>query len=198
MRPIFCHWANDSDSGVAAASTVTTVTGTSSTEVREGEKEAGRQRAAPHIKTFIRYANQTTKDRIDWALLTSANLSKQAWGDAQGKNNAGEPQVRICSYEIGVMVWPELFVDGEDDGKKGKAVMVPTFLTDTPNLPRSIGDNDEEEGKGSNEEDGATVVVGLRMPYNLPLQRYGPQEVPWVATANHLEPDWMGQVWRHG
>lgn len=191
LRRMFCHWANDSADGVALGTTTTP-----ETPIRE----AGRKRAAPHIKTFIRYANNHT--RIDWALLTSANLSKQAWGDAQSKNNAGEPQVRICSYEIGVLVWPELFVD---DVEKGRAVMVPTFLTDTPTTTASVNGGGEDGGKGGSkqlekkEKEGeeAMTVVGFRMPYNLPLQRYGPQEVPWVATANHLEPDWMGQVWRH-
>ncbi|KAK1778569.1 tyrosyl-DNA phosphodiesterase-domain-containing protein [Copromyces sp. CBS 386.78] len=186
LRLIFCHWANDSsDDGVGTTTTVIPI------------REAGRQRAAPHIKTFIRYANQKTKDRVDWALLTSANLSKQAWGDAQSKNSSGEPQVRICSYEIGVLVWPELFVDG--GSQKRKAVMIPTFLTDTPSTRNKEGTSSEGEtaATSGNDEEESTVVVGLRMPYNLPLQRYGPQEVPWVATANHLEPDWMGQVWRH-
>lgn len=193
LRPMFCHWANDSADGIDLDPATTVPI-----------REAGRQRAAPHIKTFFRYANHKSKSSIDWALLTSANLSKQAWGDAQSKNNAGEPQVRICSYEIGVLVWPELFADGDSssDGKKGgKAEMVPTFLTDTPSPSRNNGTSfggEKERGKGGDEnKEEPTVVVGLRMPYNLPLQRYGPQEVPWVATANHLEPDWMGQVWRH-
>ncbi|KAK3400394.1 tyrosyl-DNA phosphodiesterase I [Sordaria brevicollis] len=192
LRPMFCHWANDSADGIGTT-----------TSAAMTVREAGRKRAAPHIKTFIRYADQKTKDRIDWALLTSANLSKQAWGDAQSKNNAGEPQVRICSYEIGVLVWPELFVDGDGGGGKEKAVMVPTFLTDTPTVESVKGGKEHGSSEGDKKEKvvegdgGSTTVVGLRMPYNLPLQRYGPQEVPWVATANHLEPDWMGQVWRH-
>lgn len=57
---------------------------------------------------------------IDWALVTSANMSKQAWGEAS--NPQGE--MRISSYELGVLVWPELF--GED------AKMVPTFKQDVP------------------------------------------------------------------
>lgn len=81
-------------------------------------KEAGRRRAAPHIKTYIRFADPTLES-IEWALLTSANLSNQAWG---GTRSAGE--VWIKSYEIGVLVWPELF--GKD------AVMVPAFKTDLP------------------------------------------------------------------
>ena len=126
--------------------------------------EAGRKRAAPHIKTYIRYGEQG----IDWALQTSANLSKQAWGEAT--NAAGE--VRICSWEIGVLVWPSLFAEG--------AVMKAVCQADTP--------SGQEAGDG-------TPLVGLRVPYDLPLQRYGPNEKPWVATASYPEPDWKGQIW---
>lgn len=82
-------------------------------------REAGRRRAAPHIKTYVRFSD-TSKTRIDWALVTSANISKQAWGDAI--NAAGE--VRVCSYELGVLLWPELYGEG--------AKMVPTFKQDIP------------------------------------------------------------------
>jgi tyrosyl-DNA phosphodiesterase 1 len=97
-------------------------------------------------------------------LVTSANLSKQAWGEAT--NSAGE--VRVCSYEIGVMVWPRLF--GEN------ATMVPTFKSDTPS-----------EGKTSDE-----VLVGARMPYDLPLVPYAKDDLPWCATGSYAEPDWLG------
>jgi tyrosyl-DNA phosphodiesterase 1 len=82
-------------------------------------REAGRRRAAPHIKTYVRFSD-ASKTEIDWALVTSANISKQAWGDAI--NAAGE--VRICSYELGVVVWPELYGEG--------AKMQPTFKQDMP------------------------------------------------------------------
>ncbi|KAK4142415.1 tyrosyl-DNA phosphodiesterase I [Dichotomopilus funicola] len=174
LKPIFHHWANDSTHGVNINSNPTHAnnsshTGSDSTTIQE----AGRKRAAPHIKTYIRFvepSSESTEHRpiIDWALLTSANLSKQAWGEAA--TAAGE--VRIASYELGVLVWPELYQKG--------AVMQGSFLTDWP------GEREEK------------TVVALRMPYSLPLQKYGDGEVPWVATANHLEPDWRGQVWRHG
>lgn len=102
--------------------------------------------------------------------MTSANLSKQAWGEA--RSNTGD--VRIASYELGVLVWPELY--GKD------AVMSASFLQDT------VPDNENAP------ED---TVASLRMPYNLPLQPYGNKEVPWVATADHTEPDWKGQIWQH-
>jgi tyrosyl-DNA phosphodiesterase-1 len=154
LKPMFCHWANDSANGAELDS---------NTPV----KEAGRKRAAPHIKTYIRYGGKSDQS-IDWALVTSANLSKQAWGEAASNTE----EVRIASYEIGVLVWPGLYAED--------AVMKATFLTD------SLADEQVEEGK---------AAVALRMPYSLPLQAYGRGEVPWVATASHTEPDWMGQVW---
>ncbi|KAL1841984.1 hypothetical protein VTJ49DRAFT_6227 [Mycothermus thermophilus] len=164
LRPIFCHWANDSGSSA----------GDSGSEINYDNKEldAGRRRAAPHIKTYIRFAGGSGSDTptIDWALLTSANLSKQAWGEAV--TSAGE--VRVASYEIGVLVWPGLYGEG--------ATMRATFRTDSL---------EDEAGGGESK----AAVVALRMPYSLPLRPYGKTEVPWVATTSHHEPDWMGQVW---
>jgi tyrosyl-DNA phosphodiesterase 1 len=157
MKPIFCHWANDCPGGVDV-------------KVSDGKMEnSGRNRAAPHIKTYIRFG----KDSIDWALLTSANLSKQAWGEAVN----AEGKIRIASWEIGVLVWPRLF--GEE------AVMVETFQTDTPDISEGEG-----EGVG-----GGRIRVGLRLPYSLPLQSYGNQEKPWVATLSHSEADCLGRHW---
>ncbi|KXH47194.1 tyrosyl-DNA phosphodiesterase [Colletotrichum simmondsii] len=144
LRPIFCHWANDSPNGKVV-------------------KEAGRQRAAPHIKTYIRYGEKS----IDWALVTSANISKQAWGEAASASQ----EVRIASWEVGVLLWPSLIAD--------KATMVGTFETDLP--PNDAGDGEP--------------VVGLRIPYNLPLQAYGKDEIPWVATMAYDEPDRLGRAW---
>ncbi|KAL3955618.1 hypothetical protein ACCO45_011181 [Purpureocillium lilacinum] len=121
----------------------------------------------PHIKTYIRY---NSRGSLDWAILTSANLSKQAWGEAA--KSGGE--MRIASWEIGVLTWPELY--GES------SVMVSSFKTDTP----TIGD-DEHREKGP--------VVGLRVPYSLPLQRYGSEEEPWVPTMAHMTPDRFGRTW---
>lgn len=153
LHPMLCHWAGDvPPSGIDASAPVS---------------DAGRKRAAPHIKTYIRFSD-AEKSSVDWMLVTSANLSKQAWGEAV--NASGE--VRICSYEIGVLVWPELF--GE------KANMVPTFKSDTP--PEGV------------ESDG-NLVIGARMPYDLPLVPYAKEDVPWCATSSYNEPDWAGGVW---
>ena len=169
LKPMLCHWAGDcgSQDGNLLSSS-------SSHEIRE----AGRRRAAPHIKTYIRFSNDSMS-KIDWTMMTSANLSTQAWGAAP--NGAGE--VRICSYEIGVVVWPALW----DDGHEGSVEMVPTFKKDCP--PGEEGDRGTDEGSTLKRR------IGLRMPFDLPLLPYAEHESPWCATAPDNQPDWMGRVW---
>ena len=68
----------------------------------------GRTHAAPHIKSYMRYSPFASNLRCPWFLLTSANLSKAAWGslDRTGKS------LMIRSYEMGVLFLPK-FVLGE-------------------------------------------------------------------------------------
>ncbi|ODA76325.1 hypothetical protein RJ55_08170 [Drechmeria coniospora] len=161
LRPLLHHWANDSEHGMDMGGGKERNDGRSSQESTAAD--ACRKRASPHIKTYIRYNSQGL---VDWALLTSANLSKQAWGEAA----KGSGEMRIASWEIGVLVWPGLY------GEEG--VMVGTFSSDRP--------AESEDGK---------AVVGVRVPYGIPLQRYGPDEVPWVATMDHGKPDRWGRTW---
>ncbi|PWY84680.1 putative tyrosyl-DNA phosphodiesterase [Aspergillus sclerotioniger CBS 115572] len=157
LRPYLCRWAGDENT----------------------DRDAGRRRAAPHVKTYIRYATEEM-DRIDWAMVTSANLSTQAWGAAVNGNG----EVRVCSWEIGVVVWPELLgAEGSEDAKgSGNTVMIPCFRTDTPDAAAAAAVD-------------ADTVIGFRMPYDLPLTRYTADDIPWCATASHSEPDWLGQTW---
>lgn len=164
LKPYLCHWAGDHQDYDATL-------GLGKSVVPEMRK-AGRTRAAPHIKTYIQFSDKTKMDRIDWAMITSANLSTQAWGALPNKND----EVRICSWEIGVIVWPGLIADDDEE-----AEMMPCFKKDTPDLASSCATN--------------FPIVGLRMPYDLPLTPYGTHDVPWSAMASHLEPDWLGQTW---
>ena len=129
---------------------------------------------------------------IDWALVTSANLSTQAWGSSP---NAGG-EVKICSYELGVVVWPALWNEDAEPGRGG-ARMVPVFGRDMP-----AEDDDDDDDAGNHEKAGygepgkkEGVTVGWRMPYDLPLVPYSEDEKPWCATEACYEPDWMGRVW---
>ena len=118
--------------------------------------------------------------QIDWAMVTSANLSTQAWGTLPNKDG----EIKISSYELGVVVWPALFDEADAGHSAGqtKGVMVPTFKQDTPS-PHEAAAAD------------ASRVIGFRMPYDLPLVRYADEELPWCATAQYVEPDNFGRSW---
>ncbi|XP_051006391.1 tyrosyl-DNA phosphodiesterase 1 isoform X2 [Acomys russatus] len=64
---------------------------------------SGRSNAMPHIKTYMRPSPNFSK--LAWFLVTSANLSKAAWG-ALEKNGT---QLMIRSYELGVLFLPSAF-----------------------------------------------------------------------------------------
>ncbi|KAJ4341525.1 hypothetical protein N0V95_007199 [Ascochyta clinopodiicola] len=214
LHPLFCHWKYP-------------LPQTSSPAAASIRQEAHRGPAAPHIKTYIRFSDAAHKT-IDWTLLTSANLSKQAWGDVTNKQG----EVRIQSYETGVLVWPALFAE---PGRE--ANMVPVFGSDVPGTAHSLKVDDgdgaaDEEGDDAETEDEATddeetedegeasshtqlqsrpdkgkapmqdsnsgkkrVVVGLRMPYDLPLSPYSVADKPWCATQSYRDPDWKGRTW---
>jgi len=65
---------------------------------------SGRTRAVPHIKTYFRMSPDHSK--LGWFLLTSANLSKAAWG----KMNKNGDKLSVMNWEAGVLFVPELFV----------------------------------------------------------------------------------------
>ena len=80
---------------------------------------SARSRAPPHIKTFTRPSldnNSWTRPSLDnnnswtipWFILTSANLSKAAWGSVSQAGNS----CLIMSYEAGV-VWLPSLVTGQ-------------------------------------------------------------------------------------
>ncbi|OXV09845.1 hypothetical protein Egran_02389, partial [Elaphomyces granulatus] len=208
MRPYFCHWAGDKETSTRKTLDTTGAEATKK-QIYAGnnaivKREAGRRRAAPHIKTYIRFSDAGEMDRIDWAMVTSANFSTQAWGAAANANG----EVRICSWEIGVIVWPDLFADdypGTIGGECAMVEMVPCFKQDLP-LPRllvvepdkpqgSIIKKQEQDLLGDGKSRLPAAVVGFRMPYDLPISPYSPNDVPWCATASHTEPDWLGQTW---
>ena len=171
LKPMLSHWSSHPSRNPQPHN---------STHPQEPTRQAGRGRAAPHIKTYVRFSDNTSMTNIDWAMMTSANLSTQAWGSTP--NARGE--VKICSYELGVVVWPALW---DEPATAGTATMVPVFGRDMP-----ASDDDlawcAEPGDQS-------IKVGWRMPYDLPLVPYGADDRPWCTTEPCEEPDWMGRVW---
>ncbi|GME65973.1 putative tyrosyl-DNA phosphodiesterase [Neofusicoccum parvum] len=179
--------------------------------------------AAPHIKTYIRFSHpeapgpdaapgpRAEATRIDWAMLTSANLSTQAWGAlpaaAKDRDGAGRAkrkttaaadesgmEVRICSWEIGVVVWPALWAGLDRGERRGRPSMVPVFGEDRPGM-REVARLGGEVDGAVGASGGERVVVGWRMPYDLPLTPYGKGDEAWCATARYREPDVKGLAW---
>ena len=189
LRPLLCHWCGSHSERESSARLSEIGTGPLTTI---STREAGRGRAAPHIKTYIRFTDESMT-RIDWAMMTSANLSTQAWGT---KENAVH-EVRVCSYEIGVIVWPGLW--GND------MEMVPVFGKDLPDVEIAADvdrvDDYQQNSliasvEGSRRGNTKNIKkIGVRMPYDLPLVPYKEDEMPWCTTMPDNEPDWMGRTW---
>lgn len=93
-----------------------------------------RSRAMPHIKTYARWNDK----QLHWFLLTSANMSKSAWG-VRMKGNI----LSISNVEVGVLFLPQFVIDKEcfhieDDDD----ATVPPFplVYDVPNVPYKESD----------------------------------------------------------
>ncbi|XP_027361209.1 tyrosyl-DNA phosphodiesterase 1 isoform X2 [Abrus precatorius] len=127
-----------------------------------------------------------------WFLLTSANLSKAAWGALQ-KNNT---QLMIRSFELGVLFLPSLFkrhgfafsctsnvVSKDKCSSKETSEMKKTKLVTLPGLTR-------EKMHSSSEVD-----IPLPVPYELPPLPYSSQDVPWSWDRQYVKKDVYGQVW---
>ena len=68
---------------------------------------SSRTRAPPHIKTYTKISEDN--ERLAFFMLTSANLSKAAWGCVTAAGNS----CNILSYEAGV-VWLPSLTTGEE------------------------------------------------------------------------------------
>ncbi|XP_024159807.1 tyrosyl-DNA phosphodiesterase 1 isoform X2 [Rosa chinensis] len=121
----------------------------------------GRCRAMPHIKTFTRYSGQ----KLAWFLLTSANLSKAAWGALQ-KNNS---QLMIRSYE-------DKSEESDNAGSRRNKLVTLNW-------------------QGNRNTDSSSEVITLPVPYELPPQPYTTQDVPWSWDRRYTKKDVYGQVW---
>ncbi|BFZ60548.1 hypothetical protein YB2330_001585 [Saitoella coloradoensis] len=139
--------------------------------------EAGRERAAPHIKTYMRLSeDEKSGVRVKWALLTSANLSKPAWGTPVAGR---DPGFKIQSYEAGILIHPAQYLPS------GAAVIVPTYKSDT--VP--------DEARERMQKEGVTEIVPLRMPWDWPLKKYEVGDEPWTPEPARMEVDWRGMPW---
>ncbi|XP_011629341.1 tyrosyl-DNA phosphodiesterase 1 isoform X1 [Amborella trichopoda] len=152
----------------------------------------GRCRAMPHIKTYTRYNGQS----LAWFLLTSANLSKAAWGALQ-KNCS---QIMIRSYELGVLFLPSLI------RKQCLGFSCTDDSSSSRDLEKYELPSTSEEGKtklvtlcwqANESEELSSEIVPLPVPYKLPPEPYTSKDVPWSWDRRYHKPDVYGNVWPH-
>ncbi|KAK4754397.1 hypothetical protein SAY87_002501 [Trapa incisa] len=148
----------------------------------------GRCRAMPHVKTYARYKGQ----KLAWFLLTSANLSKAAWGALQ-KNNS---QLMIRSYELGVLFLPSFMRRGHifsctNEGNTSlKDMRMPPERSEVKRtkLVTLMG---LEHGKTNM----SMEIIPLPVPYELPPEPYSSEDIPWSWDRKYSKKDIYGQVW---
>ncbi|KAK6339754.1 hypothetical protein TWF718_009148 [Orbilia javanica] len=171
--------------------------------------EAERGKATPHIKTYNFFSPPRTdvKDSdstddgneyegppvvsMDWAMITSANLSKQAWGNpAKGSGHA--TTTKIQSYEVGVLVHPGLWKDLLKDGAgvvSMAAVGGKDWLVGDGQRVQNCDVSESMDGKWD------TVKVSVRLAYDYPLRAYSEGDEPWCKDASYSGRDWKGITW---
>ncbi|EEB09233.1 tyrosyl-DNA phosphodiesterase Tdp1 [Schizosaccharomyces japonicus yFS275] len=137
--------------------------------------KSGRQRIAPHVKTYMRLNDEGTL--IRWVLLTSANLSKPAWGTLEGvaANSKTEHGLRIRSYEAGVLLHPGLFADDSNSA----CAFFPVYKSNSLKSPNFD----------------FPLSVAIRMPWDFPPQPYGDKDDIWSPSIPRNETDWLGSKW---
>jgi hypothetical protein len=145
----------------------------------------------PHIKTYLRVfknaSNNTGETEVAWAILTSACLSRGAWGafeplttttttttarqsGGRAASPLAEPHFLLRNYEIGVML---LSTD--------ERVLMATRNCEAPPQQHLQRQQQRE-------------VVYLPIPYELPARRYCGSMRPYMHTAAKPaahQPDWQ-------
>ena len=144
----------------------------------EGPGSLGRARTLPHIKSYCLYSttqssasssssssSSSAAIHIDYVLLTSANLSMAAWGQLQNCDKPGATELKILSYELGVLFLPQ------DQLSSGALVQ----LT-----------------QGGAAVLGKRVCP---LPFQLPSNAFGHYDEPWTCDGRFSEPDGFGRQW---
>jgi len=136
-------------------------------------KQPGRDRVPPHIKTYIRHS--ANGKELAWAMLTSANLSKAAWGEIQ--KDASQLQIR--NYEIGVLFLPS---------KHGTNVQYFADILSSVQISSNTTDKSDSENLDNE------ITVSFPIPYTLPATPYEKEDEPWIWDIPHHKPDIFGMV----
>lgn len=96
-----------------------------------------RTQAMPHVKSYARW----THNKLYWFLLTSANLSKAAWGTYYKSANL-RTSLRIANYEVGVLFLPQFILGTDHFPMENLDTTLPPFPTlyDVPLKPYDCED----------------------------------------------------------
>lgn len=87
-----------------------------------------RSKAMPHIKTYCRWSEK----KLFWYILTSANISKAAWGSISKSKTS--QTLRVNNYEAGVLFLPKFVTNTSYFSMDDSDCTTPTFpsLYDIP------------------------------------------------------------------
>eukprot|EP00241_Pyramimonas_parkeae_P015472 CAMPEP_0114276152 /NCGR_PEP_ID=MMETSP0059-20121206/84_1 /TAXON_ID=36894 /ORGANISM="Pyramimonas parkeae, Strain CCMP726" /LENGTH=544 /DNA_ID=CAMNT_0001396131 /DNA_START=66 /DNA_END=1701 /DNA_ORIENTATION=- len=128
--------------------------------------DSGRQHAMPHIKSYTRYSD-SDPSHLAWFCLTSANLSKAAWGQTQLQGR----QFSIHSYELGVLFAPS------------------TLKKRMQTNPWANGADSVGEDHGGQNANICNWTAYLQVPYSLPPKPYvDGEDSPWIVDADIIHP----------
>ena len=131
----------------------------------------GRSNASPHIKSYVRVSPYDSNRRAAWFLLTSANLSKAAWGSLEKKSS----QLALRSFELGVLFFPRT-------------------LSETSQVSRCSSDSQKIKDNFFHFDSNGDNRITL--PFSYPLTRYSSDDCPWTWDSMHTDkPDRYGNVW---
>lgn len=148
-----------------------------------------RRVAMPHIKSYMRMGQSC--ETLAWFCLTSANMSKAAWGDVQSPPERGE-QLFCCHWELGVLFSPLSLSRGAGD----------TFSV-APSAPRQfyMGGKVATEGQmwrlltphgwRQRRDEHALGIVGgagcrdvlFPLPFECPTVPYPKEANPWTSDS---------------
>lgn len=110
--------------------------------------------------------------RVDWCLLTSANLSKAAWGVLQSVGDPAKASLKILSFELGVLFFND--ASSAPAGSRGAPLQLCPLDCRHHHVQRPLL---------------------LPLPYCLPPTHYAADEAPWTVDGVFTQPDSVGRQW---
>lgn len=151
---------------------------------------SSREKAMPHIKTFLRYGTCSPESPF-WVFLGSFNLSVAAWGRMQGgkKGSSSWDRLNILSFELGVLFSPSKVcpqVHAIDSSIKYHIpcqIEKKVWASARQSRNVSLRVSHFESEYAHNEIIGLEPQIVLRtpLPYKLPPPKYTTDDTPWTT-----------------